>query len=146
IKKKYGIKKEYIYFIGNLEPRKSLTTLIEAYKLLPKNIKERYSLVLAGVQGWNSERTRSVLDQSIELGEDIQHIGFIDQSDSPALFQAASLFVMPSIYEGFGVPILEAMAGGTPVVASNIPPFNEIGGSFINYADPQDPTSFADAI
>lgn len=148
VKEKYGLNsdKEYIYFIGNLEPRKNLKTLIEAYQLLPKEIKDKYSLVLAGGKGWKTESTQQAIDIAVSAGEDIKHIGFIDQKDSPALFQGASLFVMPSLYEGFGMPILEAMAGGTPVVASDIPVLKEVGANYATYADPLSPQSFADAI
>lgn len=145
-KEKYGIKKKYIYFIGNLEPRKNLKTLIQAYQLLPQNIKDMYSLVLAGGKGWKTEETQKALDKAVKSGEDITHIGFIDQIDSPALFQGASLFVMPSLYEGFGMPVLEAMASGTPVVASDIPVLHEVGENYATYANPYTPQSFADAI
>lgn len=148
VRKKYGIhpSKKYIYFIGNLEPRKNLKTLVEAYQLLPKQIKDTYSLVLAGGNGWKTESTKHAIKAAIESGEDIKHIGFIDQKDSPALFQSASLFIMPSLYEGFGMPILEAMASGTPVIASDIPVLREVGQSFANYVNPNKPAAFKEAI
>lgn len=147
-KKKYAINpdKKYIYFIGNLEPRKNLKTLIEAYQLLPDSIKNEYSLVLAGGHGWKSENTQLAIDKAVKNGEQIQHIGFVDQVDSPALLQGASLFVMPSLYEGFGMPILEAMAGGTQVVASDIPVLREVGKECALYAKPSSPRSFARVI
>ena len=148
VKEKYAINpnKKYIYFIGNLEPRKNLKTLIEAYQLLPQEIKNQYSLVLAGGKGWKTEETEQALQKAIEAGEDIKHLGFIAQEDSPALYQGAALFVMPSLYEGFGMPILEAMASGTPVVASDIPVLREVGGESASYADPLSPDSFKNAI
>lgn len=147
-KNKYGLDEDmkYIYFIGNLEPRKNLKTLIEAYSLLPKEIKSEYGLVLAGGKGWKTEETQRALDTAIKAGGNIKHLGFIDQEDSPTLYQGASLFVMPSLYEGFGMPVLEAMASGTPVVASNIPVLREVGSTYATYADPHNPQSFADAI
>ncbi len=146
IKKKYAINKEYIYFIGNLEPRKNLRTLIQAYRLLPQEIKDKYSLVLAGGKGWKTEETKAALNDALAAGEDIKHLGFIPQEDSPALYQGARLFVMPSLYEGFGMPILEAMACGTPVVASDIPVLKEVGSTYATYADPSSPHSFRQAI
>ena len=148
VKEKYGINpaKQYIYFIGTFEPRKNLKTLIEAYTLLPQKIKDSYSLILAGGKGWNNESTQQILDAAIKAGNDIKNLGFIDQEDSPALFQGASLFVMPSLYEGFGMPILEAMASGTPVIASDIPVLREVGSTYATYADPNTPQSFTDAI
>lgn len=148
VKAKYEINltKKYLYFIGNLEPRKNLKTLIEAYCLLPQEVKDEYSLVLAGGKGWKTEETQAALDNAIKAGEDIKHLGFIDQEDSPALYQGASLFVMPSLYEGFGMPVLEAMASGTPVVASDIPVLREVGATYATYADPHNPESFRDSI
>ena len=148
VKNKYKLNpdKKFIYFIGNLEPRKNLSTLVKAYQLLPKVIKDEYSLILAGGKGWKTESTEATIAAAIELGEDVRHLGFIDQQDSPALYQAASLFVMPSMYEGFGMPILEAMASGTPVVASDIPILREVGADIALYANPTSPESFRDAI
>lgn len=148
VKKKYNLnpKKKYLYFIGNLEPRKNLKTLIEAYKLLPQEIKNDYSLILAGGKGWKTESTQKTLDDAIQQGNDIKHIGFIDQEDSPVLFQGAALFIMPSLYEGFGMPILEAMASGTPVVASDIPVLREVGGTYAKYTAPTSAQSFKQAI
>jgi len=148
VKEKYGLTptKQYIYFIGNLEPRKNLTTLIQAYRLLPQHLKEQYGLVLAGGKGWKTEATQQALDEAIEAGEAIKHIGFIDQADSAALYQGAALFAMPSLYEGFGMPVLEAMASGIPVVAADIPVLREVGDTYATYADPRNPQAFADAL
>jgi glycosyltransferase involved in cell wall biosynthesis len=147
VHKKYNIPtKKYIYFIGTLEPRKNLPTLISAYQLLPKKIRDEYSLVLAGGKGWKTEESQAAIDKAIEAGEKVIHIGYIDQADSSALFQKASAFVMPSIYEGFGMPILEALASHTPVVASDIPVLRETGEDAALYASPDKPSEFADQI
>jgi len=148
VKKKYNIsfQKKYIYFLGNFEPRKNLKTLIEAYQLLPEAIKNEYSLILAGGNGWKTEDTKKSLETAVKNGADIHHIGFIDQADSPVLYQAASLFVMPSLYEGFGIPVTESLASGCPVVASDIPVLREVGENVITYADPLSPDSFAKTI
>ncbi len=144
---KYSLKtKKYIFFIGNLEPRKNLTVLIRAYLQLPKKLRREYGLVLAGGKGWKSEATQKALDDALAQGENIQHVGYIDQADSPAFFQKASLFAMPSLYEGFGMPVLEALAGGTPVVASDIPVLRETAGDAALYADPTDPSDFCKQI
>lgn len=146
VKEKYGISKKYIYFIGNLEPRKNLVSLINAYKNLPSDIKGKYSLVLAGGKGWKTEATEAALNNAISEGNDIKHIGFIDQEDSPALYQGASLFVMPSLYEGFGIPILEALASGCPVLAADIPVLKETGGKLASYTNTQNTNEFSAAI
>ena len=148
VKKKYNIslKKKYIYFIGNLEPRKNLIALIKAYIALPAEIHDTHQLVLAGAKGWKTESTEKKLANAINQGFDIKHVGFIDQSDSAALYQGADLFVMPSLYEGFGMPILEAMSGGTQVLASDIPVLREVGDDAARYVDTTDTNQFASAI
>lgn len=147
IHKKYGIPtKKYIYFIGSLEPRKNLYTLLESYLQLPDPIRKEYSLILAGGKGWKNELLQKALKRAVDSGENVRHIGFIDQADSPALYQKASLFVMPSLYEGFGMPILEAMVSGCPVVASDIPVLREIGAKAAVYANPTDAMDFKEKI
>ena len=147
LRDKYNIgQKKYIFFMGNFEPRKNLQTLIEAYSRLPESIRNEYRLILAGGKGWKSEKTQRALDDAVRGGAGIQHIGYIDDIDRPALYQAASLFVMPSLYEGFGIPVLEAMLSGCPVVAADIPVLRETGGNAALYANPTDPADFASVI
>jgi len=147
IRTKYNIgPKKYIFFMGNFEPRKNLKALVEAYSHLPETVRNNYRLILAGGRGWKSEDTRQALDTAIKNGMDIQHIGYITDTDRAALYQAASLFVMPSLYEGFGMPVLEAMASGCPVVAADVPVLRETGGKAAAYTDTSDPTKFAAVI
>lgn len=147
VREKYKIgSKRYIFFLGNFEPRKNLKTLIAAYRTLPDSIKNNYQLVLAGGKGWKSDEAKAALDDAINAGESVVHIGYIDDVDRPALYQAASLYVMPSLYEGFGIPVLEAMQSGCPVVAADIPVLREAGGNAALYADPNSPTDLAMAI
>ena len=148
VRTKYGLDphKEYIYFIGNREPRKNLSTLVKAYELLPTPIKNKYPLVIAGGKGWKTAGTDAAIEQAIQNGNTIHTIGYIQQSDSPALFQGAKLFVMPSLYEGFGMPVVEAFASGTPVVASDIPVLREVGQETATYAAADSPSDFAKAI
>lgn len=147
VRSKYNIPtQKYIYFMGNLEPRKDLPTLISAYRKLPAELKHKYSLVLAGGNGWKTEKSRQALKEAQDASENIIHIGFADSNDTAALYQNASLFVMPSIYEGFGMPVLEAMASKCPVIASDIPVLRESGGKAAQYAIIQDPDSFVEVI
>lgn len=142
VRKKYDIKtKKYIYFIGNLEPRKDLPTLIAAYRQLPDKIKSEYGLVIAGGNGWKIEKSRKAIYDAIAAGENVFPIGHVP-FNSADLYQQASLFVMPSIYEGFGMPILEAMASGTPVLASDIPVLRETGADAAIYAKQGNPADF----
>ena len=147
VRKKYDIgTKKYIFFLGNFEPRKNLKTLIEAYTRLPSSMRAEYRLVLAGGKGWNAHETQQALDIAVAEGADIVHIGYVDAVDRPALYRAASLFVFPSSYEGFGIPILEAMYSGCPVVAADIPVLHETGGDAVLYAQPGDSTRLSSAI
>jgi len=134
---------KYIYFIGNLEPRKNITALIHAYRALPTSIKNEYSLIIAGSKGWKSEAAEAELEKAAKDGENIKHIGRINQTDNPALYQNAALFVMPSLYEGFGIPVLEAMASGTPVLCSDIPVLHETGGNACLYTDTSSTNNFS---
>jgi len=147
IHKKYGVPtQKFIYFIGNLEPRKDLPTLIEAYCKLPSATKKEYSLVIAGGKGWKTEKSRQPLSKAQKAGENVIHVGFVDNKDTAAFYQRASLFVMPSIYEGFGMPILEAMASSCPVVASDIPVLRETAGDAALFAQSGNSDSFSHAI
>ena len=147
IKNKYRIHYEdYILFFGNLEPRKNLKTLVEAYAKLPKDIGQKYGLVLAGGKGWQISETQEVIDRAVSQGANITHIGYVDQEDAPSLYREASLFVMPSLYEGFGMPIIEAFASKTPVVAASIPVLKETAAGGAALANPKDPSDFVEEI
>lgn len=147
IHKKYKLPtKKFILFVGTLEPRKNIDTLVEAYRLLPKVLKKEYSLVIAGGKGWKTEKTQKVIDEAKKAGENIIQTGYIDQADSPAFYQKASLVVLPSFYEGFGMQIVESMASQTPLVASDIAVLREVGGKAALYADPHSTEDFRDKI
>lgn len=147
IHKKYNIPtQKFIYFIGNLEPRKDLPTLIEAYIKLPSLIKNEYSLVLAGGHGWKTEKSLKAIESAQKAGENVIHVGFVDSKDASAFYQHASIFVMPSIYEGFGMPILEAMASNCPVITSDIPVLREVAGNAAIFAEVGNGTSFSNQI
>lgn len=134
--------KRYIFSIGNLEPRKDLPTMIAAFRALPKKIRKQYSLVLAGGKGWKTEATERAITEAQAAGEHVIRPGYIPQEDAPAFYQQADLFCMSAIYEGFGMPIIEALTSGTPVVASNIPVLREAGGDAVLYAQPKNPDDF----
>ncbi|MNQ97900.1 GDP-mannose-dependent alpha-(1-6)-phosphatidylinositol dimannoside mannosyltransferase [compost metagenome] len=120
--------------------------LIEAYRHLPSDIKNEYSLVLGGGNGWKTEKSRASIQDAQEAGENVIHIGFVDTEDTGALYRNASLFVMPSLYEGFGMPILEAFASKIPVVTSDIPVLREVAGDGALYAAADRPEEFTEAI
>jgi len=123
---KYGIDKNYILYTGTLEPRKNILGILEGYSALPKNILSSYTLVLAGGKGWLDEEIEEKLAELKELN--IIRTGYVADEDLPALYSGATVFVYPSFYEGFGMPPLEAMACGTPVITSNNSSLPEVVG------------------
>ncbi len=135
-KKDYKIKGDYILFLGTLDPRKNIGRLIDAYEKLRKESDKDYKLVLAGAKGADVTQ----IDRKIKFSDykkDIYVPGYIPAKDLGPLFKGASLFVFPSLYEGFGIPPLEAMAKGVPTIASDIDPVNEVVGDSIVKFDPK---------
>ncbi|NWG04931.1 MAG: glycosyltransferase family 4 protein [Syntrophaceae bacterium] len=132
-----GLPNQYILFLGNLEPRKNLPRLMKAYQSLPQTLKRRYPLVIAGASGWHTHELKQVL-RLFQRGERPILTGYVSQGFLPDLYRGASLFVYPSLYEGFGLPVLEAMASGVPVITSNSTSLPEVvgdGGLLVNPYD-----------
>lgn len=128
LRRRYGIKKPYLLSFGTLEPRKNLNMLVDAYCALPENLRQRYSLVLAGKWGWKTEDLRRLIDQKVSEGFDIITTGHVDHGDRTTFFRNASYFSITTHYEGFGMPLLEALHCGIPTVAVDIPVLREVGG------------------
>jgi glycosyltransferase involved in cell wall biosynthesis len=129
-KAKYGIFGEYILFVGNIEPRKNLITLLKAYKELSPKLQAKYSLLLIGAKGWlDNEITNMVINMRVEGLRVIQPTDYVVDEDLPALYSGASVFAYISQYEGFGIPPIESMACGTPVISSNNSSLPEAVGS-----------------
>lgn len=131
--------------ISALEPRKKIDALLEAWRRLPQNIRNRWPLVLAGPQGWLNDSLIAKIREGEEEGW-LCHLGFLPEQELPTLYSSAGLFVYPSIYEGFGLPPVEAMACGTPVIVSNRSCFPEVCGEAAMFVDPEDTDSFIVAI
>ncbi|MDP3994006.1 MAG: glycosyltransferase family 1 protein [bacterium] len=123
-------KEKYILFVGTVEPRKNLARLVQAYASLPQDILDRYDLVIAGQTGWKYEEIENaklkMQNDNSKLKNKIKVIGYVSENELPTLLQNASLFVFPSLYEGFGLPVLEAMAAGVPVITSNTSSMPEV--------------------
>ncbi len=137
--------KGYILSVGTLEPRKNILSLLQAYELLPDSSKARWPLVIVGMRGWKDQVISKRLDSLVSTGS-IRALGYVPISKLPVIYAGASLFVYPSLYEGFGLPPLEAMASGVPVVASNRASLPEIVGNAGVLIDPEDIESLAQVI
>lgn len=120
VKARYAIWGKYILFVGNIEPRKNLKNLLLAYEMLPDSLRKEYSLLLVGARGWLDNEIFDIIERLRINGNFIQQpVGYVKDEDRAALFSGASLFVYPSLYEGFGIPPIEAMACGVPVITSD---------------------------
>jgi glycosyltransferase involved in cell wall biosynthesis len=135
---KHGLKPEgYCLYVGTIEPRKNLEALLDAYSILPLSIKRQWPLVMIGYRGWRSEQLHARIEAAIEEGW-ARYLGFADAAELPLFFAGARLFVFPSLYEGFGLPVLEAMASGVPVVCSNSSSLPEVAGDAAAMCEPKD--------
>lgn len=134
-----GPRAPYLLAVGTFEPRKNLPVLLDAFRALRREGRD-LQLVVVGHQGFT---------QLLPLGELAPHVrltGVVPDDELRALYAGAACFVLPSLHEGFGLPLAEAMAAGIPAVASDIPALREVGGEAVRYADPRDPAGFAGAI
>ncbi|HJX37559.1 MAG TPA: glycosyltransferase family 1 protein [Anaerolineae bacterium] len=134
VRHKYSLPDEFILSLGTIEPRKNLTSLLEAYHAL-RNEGSPLGLVIVGKKGWLYS---GFFHRMHELGleHDVVFPGFVPDEDLPALYSAAALFVFPSLYEGFGLPVLEALACGAPVITSNASSLPEVAGEAALLVDP----------
>lgn len=129
VKKKYGIEGDYILALSNLEPRKNLSGLVEAYCNLPQKLRENTPLLLVGVSGWKTDKLFSDIVEKVKEGYDIiRPSEYVHDDDKPAIISGAKMLVYPSHYEGFGMPPLEALACGIPVITSDNSSLPEVVG------------------
>jgi glycosyltransferase involved in cell wall biosynthesis len=146
LRRRYTLPERYILFVGTLEPRKNVQTLLQAFaQVIAEMPQDDLTLVIAGGKGWGGEDYRSTVD-ALKLQDHVRFAGFVEDDDLPALYRGALLFVYPSLYEGFGLPVLEAMACGTPVITSNRASLPEVAGDAALLVDPTQPTALATAI
>lgn len=135
IRKKYNLPRQFILFAGMLEPRKNIVGLIRAFKKLTDDQEFRHWLVIAGSKGWQYEEIFKAAED-LGIKERVVLTGYIPDQDLVAIYNLADVFAYPSFYEGFGLPVLEAMACGTPVITSNVSSLPEVGGDAAVYVDP----------
>lgn len=132
---KYGIKEPYFLFVGTIEPRKNLITLLNAFENFKIRNKTKHKLVIVGGRGWKSTGFYKKLNKHV-YKQDVIIPGYIPREELPVLYSMALAFIYPSLYEGFGFPVLEAMSCGTPVITSNASSLPEVGGKAALYFDP----------
>lgn len=148
ILKKYKIQKPYILFVGTVQPRKNLERLIEAFSRTihnPKYELHDLQLVIAGKLGW-LYNTVLAAPKKYNVENKVKFLGYVQDSDLPVIYQQAELFVMPSLIEGFGLPVLESFAVGVPVVVSNRSSLPEVAGDAALYFEPENVKDMADSI
>ena len=139
---KFGIKEKYILFVGTLQPRKNIVKLIEAFsKLKEKDL----NLVIVGKKGWQFEDILNA-PKKYEVEDRVKFLDSVSDEDLPSLYKNALCFCLPSLYEGFGLPILEAMQYGCPVATSNVSSLPEAGGEAAVYFDPENVEDIAKAL
>jgi glycosyltransferase involved in cell wall biosynthesis len=134
VRHRLGVEDEFILFVGTVEPRKNLLTLVRAFDELLRTTNLRPQLVIAGQKGWLTDELFGHVEQSA-VTERVLFTGYVSDADLCALYSSCRVSVYPSLYEGFGLPVLEAMACGTPVVVAPEPALREVAGDAALYAD-----------
>jgi len=139
---KTGITRPYFLFVGTLEPRKNLSRLLSAYSRLPVPLKDKAMLVIAGGKGWGGIDIDTLVSD-LNLNEHVRSLGYVDEATLAGLYSNALFLAMPSLYEGFGLPLLEAMTHGTPVLTANNSSMPEVAGDAGLLVDALDINSIA---
>lgn len=135
---RFGLKPgEYALCVSTIEPRKRIDALLEAYSQLPVSLRTTYPLVLVGDKGWRNEHLHELIDRGQHAGW-LHYLGFVPEADLPLLYAGARLFTYPSIYEGFGLPVIEAMASGVPVITSDRSCLPEVAAGAAMLVNPDD--------
>jgi glycosyltransferase involved in cell wall biosynthesis len=143
---KYGVSRDYLLTVGTLGPHKNLITLVEAIRVLRGRGERSLQLLVVGADGRKKSGVLEAIQAARLTSEDIRFLGFVPDKDLPMLYAGSSAFVLPSLYEGFGLPLLEAMACGVPVIASNSSSIPEVVGDAALLVPPMHAEAFADAI
>jgi glycosyltransferase involved in cell wall biosynthesis len=139
VRAKYSLTRPYVLYIGTIEPRKNIDTLIAAFEALPKDLRETHDLVLAGPMGWATPETKAKLAKT-------RYLGYVPEPDLAPLTAAATVFAYPSLYEGFGFPVAQAMAAGAPIITSNVSSLPEVAGDTALLIDPRSEAALREAL
>jgi alpha-1,3-rhamnosyl/mannosyltransferase len=140
---KYGLSRPYALYVGTVEPRKNLDRLLDVWQALPVSLREQFDLVVAGPEGWRSAATLARLRTPTP---GVRYLAYVPEPDLPAITAGATVFVYPSLYEGFGFPVAQAMAAGVPVITSNVSSLPEVTGGAAVLIDPHSPAELLAAL
>jgi alpha-1,3-rhamnosyl/mannosyltransferase len=132
--------RRYVLYVGTIEPRKNLDTLLDAWALLKQSLRDEFDLVIAGPSGWSSDQTLARIER------EATYLGYVPEERLPGLTAGATVFVYPSLYEGFGFPVAQAMAAGVPVLTSNNSCLPEITGDAAILIDPRSAAAIASSL
>ncbi len=145
VRQRYQLQRPYALFVGTIQPRKNVARLLQAYDWLVRNTPVAFDLVFAGARGWLSD---SLYEQAASMGlaQQVRFLGYIPDDDLPALLKGALFFSFPSLFEGFGLPVLEAQSYGVPVLTSNNSSLPEVAGDAALLVDPTDVDAIANAM
>lgn len=136
ILQRYGLEHDrYLLFVASLEPRKGVDVLLDAWCALPDALRRIWPLVLAGAPGWKNRELLKRIER-LQVSHGLRRLNFVPSEDLPALYAGASVFVYPALYEGFGLPVLEAMQSGVPVISTNETSMAEFAGDSISLVEP----------
>jgi alpha-1,3-rhamnosyl/mannosyltransferase len=139
VRARYGLNRPFVLFIGTIEPRKNIGMLLDAFEALPASVRQEFELVVAGPMGWAPAETAARVRSA-------RYLGYIPELDIAPLTAAATVFAYPSLYEGFGFPVAQAMAAGTPTITSNVSSLPEITGNAALLIDPRSLGELRDAL
>jgi alpha-1,3-rhamnosyl/mannosyltransferase len=134
--RKYGLVRPYALYVGTVEPRKNLDRLLDSWQDIPASVRDPFDLVVIGPEGWQSAATMARLRSPTPGLSRLRYLGYVPEPDLPALTAGAAVFLYPSLYEGFGFPVAQAMAAGVPVITSNLSSLPEITGGAALLVDP----------
>jgi len=140
---KYGLRRPYALYVGTVEPRKNLDRLLDVWPTLPASLREQFDLVIAGPEGWQSAGTLARLGAP---APGVRYLAYVPERDLPDITAGATVFVYPSLYEGFGFPVAQAMAAGVPVITSNLSSLPEVTGGAAALIDPHSPAELCAAL
>jgi glycosyltransferase involved in cell wall biosynthesis len=146
LRRELGVPDRYFLFVGTIEPRKNIRRLVDAYATLPDDVRAEHALVLVGSKGWLDDDILDAVEELRRRGEQVVQPGYVPDEALPALYADATAFVYPSLYEGFGMPVMEAMACGAPVITSNVSSLPEAAGGAGLLVDPLDVRAISNAM